>query len=251
MSFIKKLFFFFFVLFISTLIIDISIDDTTQAFYIGLAISIMVAFIAHKLLSKSQGDKSFFKTKNSIPDETIEHHRNLILEQFIAGDLANNFSTNIFLKKGEKLIFDIPGIQICEEKTIKVKGSHSGFSLRVMKGVSYRFGDFEAASEKSVTPIDTGHFIITTKRLIFSGGKKSLDIPLSKIVSAKPVENGILIDRTAKQNVEYFIGLDNVQLDMTLVPEIQNGDTWKEQKVKFSLDGFDVRKIIQGVIQTL
>jgi hypothetical protein len=38
-------------------------------------------------------------------------------------------------------------------------------------------------------------------------------------------------------------------MDMTLVPEIQNGDKWKEQKVKFSLNGFDVRKIIQGVIQ--
>ena len=38
-------------------------------------------------------------------------------------------------------------------------------------------------------------------------------------------------------------------MDMTLVPEIQNGDTWKEQKIKFNLNGFDVRKIIQGVIQ--
>ena len=73
-----------------------------------------------------------------------------------------------------------------------------------------------------------------------------MDVALSKIVSAKPVENGILIDRTAKQNVEYFIGLDNVKMDMTLVPDIPNGDTWKEQKVKFNLNGFDVRKIIQG-----
>ena len=56
-------------------------------------------------------------------------------------------------------------------------------------------------------------------------------------------------DRTAKQNVEYFIGLDNMKMDMTLVPEIQNGDKWKEQKVKFNLNGFDVRKIIKGVIQ--
>jgi len=36
---------------------------------------------------------------------------------------------------------------------------------------------------------------------------------------------------------------------MTLVPEVQNGNIWKEQKVKFSLNGFDVRRIIQGVIQ--
>jgi len=36
---------------------------------------------------------------------------------------------------------------------------------------------------------------------------------------------------------------------MTLVPEVQNGDTWKKQIVKFSLNGFDVRRIIQRVIQ--
>ena len=47
-----------------------------------------------------------------------------------------------------------------------------GFSVRVMKGVSYRFGDFEAAAEKRVSPLDTGHFILTNKRLIFSGTKK-------------------------------------------------------------------------------
>ena len=249
MYIIKKLLLFCLVLFISTLIIDISIDDTTKAFYISLAISIIIAFKPHKFLSKSQRNNSLFNTKGRIPDETIELHRNQVIDQFITGDLANNFPTDVFLKKGEKLIFDIPGIQICEEKTIKTKGSHSGFSVRVMKGVSYRFGDFEAASEKRITPLDVGHFILTTKRLIFSGTKKSLDVALSKIVSAKPVENGILIDRTAKQNVEYFIGLDNVKMDMTLVPEIQNGDKWKEQKVKFNLNGFDVRKIIQGVIQ--
>ena len=32
-------------------------------------------------------------------------------------------------------------------------------------------------------------------------------------------------------------------------PEIGKNETWKEQQVKFKLNGFDVRKIIQGVIQ--
>ena len=247
MKFIKNTILLFFIFFIGSAIIDIYVGNTNISMFLGLVLAIVVLLKPQKHFRKLGSVKNIFKT--GIPDETVEHHRNLILDQFIAGDLAKHFSTDIFLKKGEKLIFDIPGIQICEEKTIKVKGSHSGYSVRIMKGLSYRFGDFESTAEKRVAALDTGHFIITTKRLIFSGGKKSLDIPLSKIVSAKPVNNGILIDRTAKQNVEYFLGLDNVQLDMTLVPEVQNGDTWKEQKVKFSLNGFDVRRIIQGVIQ--
>tara|TARA_B110000977_G_scaffold59534_1_gene80888 strand:+ start:6383 stop:6640 length:258 start_codon:yes stop_codon:yes gene_type:complete len=78
-----------------------------------------------------------------------------------------------------------------------------GFSVRVMKGVSYRFEDFEAATEKRESPLDTGHFILTNKRLIFSGTKKTLDVALTKITSAKPLENGIIIDITAKRNVLY------------------------------------------------
>jgi hypothetical protein len=249
MRFIKKLFLFLFVLFIGTLITDVIIDNTTIAVYVGLIISVIITFKPQHLLSNSKGNGSLFNPNGKIPEETIEYHRNQLVDQFTTGDLAKHFHTNVFLKKGEKLIFDIPGIQICEEKTIKLKGSHGGFSVRVMKGLSYRFGNFEASSEKRVTPLDTGHFILTSKRLIFSGAKKSLDVSLSKIVAAKPVENGILIDRTAKQNVEYFIGLDNLKMDMTLVPEEHKGETWKEQKVKFKLNGFDVRQIIQGVIQ--
>ena len=246
MNFIKNTFLIIVIFFVGSAIIDIFIDDMNVSLFIGLVLAILIVLKPHKRFGNFGSGKKLF---SGIPNETIELHRNQVIDQFISGDLANHFPTDVFLKKGEKLIFDIPGIQICEEKTIKMKGSHSGFSVRVMKGVSYRFGDFEAASEKRITPIDVGHFILTTKRLIFSGGKKSIDVNLSKIVSAKPVENGILIDRTAKQNVEYFIGLDNVRLDMTLVPEIQKEETWKEQKVKFNLNGFDVRKIIQGVIQ--
>ena len=246
MNFIKNTFLIVVVFFMGSVLINIFLDNINLSMFIGLVLAIIIVLKPHKKFGNFGSGKKLF---SGIPDETIEFHRNQLIEQFISGDLANHFPTDVFLKKGEKLIFDIPGIQICEEKTIKTKGSHSGFSIRVMRGVSYRFGDFEAASEKRVTPLDIGHFILTTKRLIFSGNKKSLDVALSKIVSAKPVENGILIDRTAKQNVEYFIGLDNVKMDMTLVPEIAKNEAWKEQQVKFKLNGFDVRKIIQGVIQ--
>lgn len=247
MKFIKNTYLIFVISFIGSAMVDIFLNNVNLSVIIGLVLAILIVLKPHKKFRKFRSEKKLF---SGIPDETIEHHRNKLIDQFISGSLANHFQTDVFLKKGEILIFDIPGIQLCEEKTIKTKGSHRGFSIRVMKGVSYRFGDFEAAAEKRITSLDVGHFILTNKRLIFSGNKKSLDVALSKIVSAKPVENGILIDRTAKQNVEYFIGLDNVKMDMTLVPEIQNGENWKEQQVKFKLNGFDIRKIIQGVIQS-
>jgi hypothetical protein len=246
MKFIKYSILLCFVFILSSALIDVFLDDIETSIFLGLLLGFFIVLKPHKYLWKIGNGKKLF---SRIPDQTIEHHRNEVIDQFITGELSEHFPTSVFLKKEEKLIFDIPKIKICEEKTIKTKGNHSGFSLRAMKGVSYRFGGFEASSEKRVTLIDTGHFILTNKRLIFSGTKKSLDISLSKIISAKPLENGILIDRTAKENVEYFIGLDTVKLDMILTPEISKNETWNEQKVKFYLNGFDVRKIIQGLIQ--
>ena len=246
MKFIQKSILPFFFFLFSTLLINILIDDMKYSLFLGLLLCLFVVFKPNNKLWKIGNGKKLF---SRIPDHTIEHHRNEVIDQFIKGDLSKHFPTSVFLKNEEKLIFDIPKIQICEEKTNKTIGNHSGFSLRVMKGVTYRFGSFEAKSEKKVTSNDVGHFILTNKRLIFSGKIKSLDISLSKIISVKPVENGVLIKRKAKQNVEYFIGLDTLMLDMILTPEVSKNEIWKEQKVKFHLNGFDVRKIIQSLIQ--
>ena len=164
MKFIKNSFLIFVVFFIGSALIDIFIDNVNVSLFIGLVLAILIVLKPHKRFGNFGTSKKLF---SGIPHETIELHRNQVIDKFISGDLANHFPTDVFLKKGEKLIFDIPGIQICEEKTIKTKGSHSGFSVRVMKGLSYRFGDFEATSEKRITPLDVGHFILTTKRLIF------------------------------------------------------------------------------------
>ncbi|MDG1849351.1 MAG: hypothetical protein P8I82_02510, partial [Flavobacteriales bacterium] len=122
MRFIKKLLLFLFVLFIGTLITDVIIDNTTIAVYVGLIISVIITFKPQDLLSNSKGNGSLFNPNGKIPEETIEYHRSQLVDQFTTGDLAKHFHTDVFLKKGEKLIFDIPGIQICEEKTIKLKG---------------------------------------------------------------------------------------------------------------------------------
>ena len=208
-----------------------------------LSISIIIFLFRKKLFSSSDGYK-----KHNIPDDIVNKHRIEVISKFISGNSPVKFETNILFKKGEHLIYDLPNIQICEEKTIKIKGNHSGFSIRVMKGVSYRFGDFEASSEKKVVPIDSGNFILTNKRMIFSGAKKSVDFPLSKIVAITPVDNGVLIDRSGKQNVEYFIGLDSMTINMTLIPDASQIEEWDEGVVKLTFNGYDIKRMVQESI---
>ena len=101
-------------------------------------------------LSKSKG-KSLPKAHN-IPEDVLNKQFDEMVSEFAEGKLASNFQSSLLLKKGERLIFDIPGIQYCEERSIKVKGRYQGFSVRIMKGVSYRFGGFEARAEKKGSP---------------------------------------------------------------------------------------------------
>jgi len=47
-----------------------------------------------------------------------------------------------------------------------------------------------------------------------------------------------------------FTGLNNVKLDLTIEPEVDKGEHWKTEKSTFKRNGFDVRKIIQGVLKS-
>ena len=193
--------------------------------------------------------KNKIKYINNIPDSVINEKFDELVRQFSSGKLSSSFQSNLLLKKDEKLIFDIPSIQYCEERSVKVKGGYQGFSVRVMKGVSYRFGGFEATSEKRVIPIDEGNLILTNKRIIFSGESKSNDYPLSKIVTIDPLEDGVLINKSGKQKMEYYIGTNNVTTKIVISPDISKGDTWKEQTIHYELRGEEIIKIIQKLIQ--
>ena len=134
-------------------------------------------------------------TPSNIPETALDKFYDDIRDKFVNGEMVVKFDTSIILKKDEKLIFDNPGISLCEERTVKTKGSHQGFSIRVMKGVSYRFGGFEAASQKEVVELDVGNLTLTNKRLMFSGSTNSVDYPISKINRIEAMETGISISR--------------------------------------------------------
>ena len=88
--------------------------------------------------------------KSSIPEEILNQKFDEVIDELINGKFSKEFSSNVLLKKNEVLIFDIPEISYCEERSVKFKGGTQGFSIRLMKGVSYRFGQFQGGVEKKV-----------------------------------------------------------------------------------------------------
>ena len=221
--------------------------------FVVILIIVVVYFVVTSKKNKTPHNPEtrtqILSKSSKIPQEVINKQFDKVVDSFVAGENASSFPTNLLLKKGERLIFDIPDIQCCEERNIKIKGGYQGFSVRIMKGVSYRFGGFEAKAEKKVVPIDVGNFILTNKRVVFSGEKKSNDYPLSKIVTVEPLDNGILINKSGKQKMEYYIGTNNVSISLTISPEHAKGETWEEETISYELRGEEVIKIIQKLIQ--
>jgi hypothetical protein len=199
------------------------------------------------LLVKPSGSRTKYNfNKSSIPEDVLAEKYDEVISEFVNGDYSSHFSTNILLKNGEHLVFDIPGISYCEQRSVKFKGNTQGFSVRLMRGVSYRFGQFEGGVEQKVVELDSGNLTLTNKRLIFSGSTKSIEYPLLKIVSVNPLNNGVMINRSGKTKMEYFLNTTNLSFSLKISPDIN--DTFKEETIKYKLTGFEFKELIQKIL---
>jgi hypothetical protein len=86
-----------------------------------------------------------------------------------------------------------------EERSI---GNYSGMSFRVTKGMSYRTGQSIGSTEVRV--IDQGKLILTTKRLVFVGDKRTSVTELQKIVNIEPYSDAIIVHKEGKGKAETY-----------------------------------------------
>ena len=128
-----------------------------------------------------------------------------VLREILGGQVAERISIKgdlpINLQKSEKLVWAFPGCDYLEDKSRRhYIGRSHGASVRIMKGVYYRIGAFQghAVERTERVHVDTGLVAATTKHIYFSGSRKSLRIPYSKIVSFQPFSDGIGVMRDAQ-----------------------------------------------------
>lgn len=104
----------------------------------------------------------------------------------------------IILGKGENALWCYNNVTMYQEKIKReMRGSHSGFSFRVMKGVTYRTGGFNGH------PVETsymenqgvGSLYVTNKNIIFMGQTRSIKVPYSKIIGINPYSDGMEVQR--------------------------------------------------------
>ena len=105
------------------------------------------------------------------------------------------------LQKSETLVWVFENVKYYEEKTrTEYRGGSRGVSIRVMKGVYYRVGDFKGKKVQTQETVhaDTGLMGITTKHIYFAGDRKRFRIRFDRIVSWDAYSDGIGVMRDAQ-----------------------------------------------------
>ncbi len=104
------------------------------------------------------------------------------------------------LQKKEQLVWLFDQVDYLEDKTRReYVGATHGVSIRIMKGVYYRVGEFKGrpVDRTERVRMDNGILGVTDKHLYFAGPGKSFRIPYNKIVSFTPFSDGIGVIRDA------------------------------------------------------
>lgn len=173
--------------------------------------------------------------EGGLTDEEKEEKGKLaILEQLRTGELVLQLTDEvpIILKKNETPCLAISNIEFHEDRMVRHR---VGGAFRVMKGVYV--GGSRSESHPERRHIDTGELILTNKRLVFVGSRRSVDVDLRKILSIEPYSDGIALSRSNKKNVEWFIGNLNI-VNITMKIEDRDHD------LKF--DGLVLKCMIEG-----
>lgn len=117
------------------------------------------------------------------------------LKSINSGNLVEIDGTNLNLSKDEKCYYADKAYTF-RDKTVTTgyTNRHGGFSIRIMKGLSYHTGGSgsKAIKQRERTKY-YGTLYITTKRVIYASTKDSFDKPLSKITSVQEAKDGIII----------------------------------------------------------
>lgn len=126
-------------------------------------------------------------------------HRYALLWR-IENDEMPSIPAAINLQRGETCHFT-GGAAWHEMRTRTERVGYSGtsVSIPIVKGVRYRIGHYKPhrVTRQELTPIDSGEFYITNKRVVFDGQHKNAAIRYSSLLGVTPYSDGIKLEKSS------------------------------------------------------
>ena len=166
-----------------------------------------------------------------------------IQEAIAKGEITLGFGeAPIILKKNERLVFNLPGVELQEYRRTRLRGTYTGISFRIMKGVYLRTGGFGAGqSAEELKVVDIGNLVMTNKRFVFIGNRKSATVYLSKILGIEGYEDAIIVHAENRKNPVILSGLDRIKVTVSI----------DGRQYEFPLTGIYLKELIESAVREL
>ncbi len=118
----------------------------------------------------------------------------LVIARLNDGRLPEVTDPHIIAKKGEVVHAETEAALMKEVTLREYRGGYSGFSFRIAKGVRYHVGGARGRSVVTGTKLvadDVGLLSVTSRRSVFVGAKRTVDLPYPKLVNLGVFTDGI------------------------------------------------------------
>ena len=111
------------------------------------------------------------------------------LQQFLSQPLAEIKPAQALIKAGEKAYAAVMA-SLQEMQTVGYSAGTTGMSMRVAKGVTLRTSGMRGKALKGMVSVASGELVITDKRVLFAGDRKSFAIPLDDLLNTTNYTDG-------------------------------------------------------------
>ena len=125
------------------------------------------------------------------------------------GRLPDLGSGGMTLKRGERLHLQGPAALLKEIIQREFQSGSRGYSFQIAKGVSVsrnsvRHGERWSKSVESMEEIDRGDLHVTSLRVVFTGLRKSVEVPYGMLLDMNVFTDGIQFHVSGRQTPSMF-----------------------------------------------
>jgi hypothetical protein len=153
------------------------------------------------VLGVSQADLNRPEFKGLVARLTIARINDGRLPEVPAGQ------ARLMAKRGEIVHLETAAALMKEVIDREFRGGSRGVSVPIAKGVRFRTGSFRGKSVvvgSHLEAADTGIISVSSKRVVFMGTRKTLDMPYTKLASLDAFSDGIRIHASNRQGAPLF-----------------------------------------------
>ena len=115
--------------------------------------------------------------------------------------------SHVIEKRGESVHEEVAASLLKEVIDREFRGGSRGVSIPIVKGVRYRAGSFRGKSVvvgSHLEAADTGMLTVTSTRVVFTGNRKTLEVPFAKLISIDAYNDGVRLHASNRQNAPLF-----------------------------------------------